>query len=158
MNTHQCFLTPQDTLNTPVACNAGFYSSTDRTACVQCPAGSSCNNNASPTLCTIGEYSLAGKTACTPCPAGRRCADVYTAPVVCSAGTYALAGAIACTVCPKGHRCPSITLATETPCVAGLPLSSHQLVPSHTVVGTIQHSRYCPISRNVQYRSKVKLH
>lgn len=90
----------------PEACPAGTYSSsTNSTACIQCPAGYYCPVASSvPLQCANGYYSSSGGVVnCTICAAGNSCLDKVN-QIPCVSGQYSLAGAIACTNCPRGSE------------------------------------------------------
>ena len=65
-----------------VVCNADEISTGGSSACIKCPAGSSCSSLTTSTPCAAQTYSLAGETTCTPCPAGSICPTQNQAPQV----------------------------------------------------------------------------
>ena len=53
------------------ACDAGYYSLGNSTACLACPGGYQCSDPAvEPVICQNGTYAANSSDSCTDCPKG----------------------------------------------------------------------------------------
>lgn len=104
-------------------CEPGQYSPAGTLVCLDCPAGSFCNDSSAlPSPCPSGFISSAGSFTCAACPEGHRCPDADSAPIPCIMGTYALPAATVCDTCTDGFPCPAagnISAPTDAVCPVG---------------------------------------